>query len=174
MKKVLSALIVMLLVAGACFLSFAEVDYSGMTDEELLLHFDHIRAEMLKRKAANEGNQEKWEENGFSFCILGEPEWSEGNGGMITIPVLMINNTDLELHIEAQDEYINGWRIGASGAVGLDPGTKAKTELTFYFVKEKTDLTGIEDLSDIKMKIVALHWNDGWEHQFSFDLNLIY
>ena len=152
MKKLLSvALALLLLIAFPCE-AFAEQDYSAMTDEELNVELNLIRAEITKRLYLSEAKEILIDNiDGITVTLKGEPTLKQSSSGNTLEFAIVVNSSDKAVGLAIDDCYINGWKESTLFAKTLDPGTKLKDTISFYHVEEDADLEDLADLEDVKM-----------------------
>jgi len=161
MKRVVSVLLfVAILSIGIC--AHCE-QYSSMSAEELQRELDIIRNELLVKSLVAEKNAVVLDKNNVYIYISGDPvveqEYSWSSGLVLRIPVVVINNTTMEICPVTSEASVNGWATDASLYGEIPAGKKLKTEIEFDL--EETDLERTGDFTDAEFKIVVYN-NDDW------------
>lgn len=145
MRKLFS-LVLALLMLCSCSLAFAaEIDFSGMTQDELLNVIDQARLELTKFLPAVVDGTVLYEDENVKITLNGDIYMEYG---ALNIPVIVENYTDFDLIIGIEDSSCNGWDVG-SATVSVSAGKKAKDEFAYYGADEDAELTSAEEVQDI-------------------------
>lgn len=158
MKKTLSILLTLSLLLLPMI---ASADYASMSDDELMVELNQIRAEQVNRALAKEGKTILAEADGITVTLKGEPEWNESYDGThyIVLNVTVVNSSENAVGIRTDDCYVNGWKIGSSFITSLEAGMKTKETISIYSVDEDAEVENIEDLEDIKITFLTFDAN---------------
>ena len=159
MKRYLTfALALFLVVALLPIVSFA--DYSSMTDDELLAELNLIRVELTKRADSKEEKQVLADVDGITVTYNGSPRLENTFMGLcLILPVTITNSGKKSMSIRLDDSYINGWKVGYTFLEELDPGMKAKGEISLENVDNDAELVSLDALEDVKLVFLTFDPN---------------
>lgn len=149
MKRLISLFLSLLLFVPT--LASAE-NYASMTTDELFSILDAVRVELTNREL--DSNEEKVlvDADGIKWYIKGDPILSQSWNGSytLTINTIITNSSNLNLGINLNELYINGWSVSNLACPSLAAGKKEKYEITLYNVDVDCELSNITQLEDIE------------------------
>lgn len=154
MKKTVSIIILLVILSFSC-VSYAEVDFKNMSDEEITQIIFDAQNELLLRKSKEETGNVVFENNGISIYITGNHEidnWLE----LTEIECVIVNNSDFTLvKAGAESLIVNGWSVPALNQFNIftdenvKPGSRIKGKIKIK--NEAVDINGFEDIKSIKL-----------------------
>ncbi len=152
MKK-MAVLLLTFCVLISTSVSFS-VDYSGVSDDDLIQEFNSIRNELVVRGYIAENKKVLYDDSAFQIYISGEmfldKEYSWSTTEKLYIPIVIVNNSDQNLTMSLNYVSMNGWstdgRVSSSGSIPA--GKKAKADLLFDL--ESTDIVTMDDFTDVE------------------------
>lgn len=150
MKKVVSSILAIILLLS-CVVSFAEEDYSSMTDDDLLLVLSHVRNEISRRSLDLTDKTVLYDDGGVTVYIDGEYHVSSS---FLRYDLIVINDRDAEMHVfsvPSYKAYINGWEVymGTPGTIAA--GKKKKAELSFKL--DDAFISSVDEIEEIEFVI---------------------
>ena len=140
MKKLLTMILALALILPAA--AMADPDVKSMTDQQLRDLISACSAELQARATTPEGWVLLVESESVQLYQIGEAMISDNQ--IITIPVAVVNNSDIDVRVEPEDILLNGWEIDCWGAKA-SANSKKKGELEFFAYD--SDVKSLEDVS---------------------------
>lgn len=162
MKKLLCVLFVLILSLPV--VAMAEIDWKGMSVEEIQAEINKARAEILTREIkSDEKGTVILDADGVVVSIT-KVEIKESYDGThyLHISFTVVNNSNESVGFRTDKVYLNGWEIGGSISANLDAGMKARKEDSFYDVDLDADVSCYEDLEELKLVMLTYDANTFW------------
>lgn len=135
----------------------AQMDFSAMTMEELHSVYNAVRNEIALRK-----NMEA-EENVYTLnfekidvsVIIHSWKFSNAYGdSRLDFECSVYNNSDVDVEIGIDEEYINGWMVLEDGfyssVAKLPAGRKIRESFSIDELEEMAEITAVEDLTELE------------------------
>lgn len=162
MRRLFAAFLAVLFCLGSS-IAFADgIDFSSMTEQELLDVIDMARLELTKYQAYATDGTVLYEDEHIKITLNGDLEMEYAS---LVMHVIIENYSDKNLIISFDHASCNGWDIYEATA-SVNAQKKARCDVSFYDAGEAADLTGPEDVEDISCQIRYFD-EDDWE--FSVD-----
>ena len=150
MKKLITFILILALAVPA--LALADLpDVTGMTDQELHDMISACSAELMARNTTEPDGILLFEYDGFRVYQTGDAVLS---GNTITVPVLMINNRDVETSVGIRDAVCNGWEINVRTGSGLVEKSKRRDEIEISLTDD-INLTSLDDVESLVFRWTA-------------------
>lgn len=167
MKKLIALLLALLFCA--CAASASEIDWSGMTDDEIKGIIAEAQAELSKRSPAVEGalpiaeGTVLLDRDGILATLTGKVDTL---GSLMTLEVIVENNSAEPIFLNVHSSSINGWEVFGAGISDIGAGKKKKGDLMFTL-----DDAGISSPSEIEELELTLSVAnaDTWSTTFTTD-----
>ena len=138
-----------LIVAGALIAPLAGIadvpDVASMTDEELTITLEAVKAELSKRSGNLDGLV--LSRDGITVTRNGDPYVERV---YLRIPIIIQNDTDEETTIVCDQAIINGWTVAGIAPGFAAPHSKLKDELVFKI--DDAECSTLEDVKTIDAK----------------------
>ena len=152
-RLLVTMLIVMMLVPVSAF--SAGLNYDQMTEEELQAVIDQARIAMTKYHPLVEEGTVLYSDKNISVTYTGNCsiDWY----GDLIIDVIITNSTNKNIRVCLEDESCNGWAVDTGISEAIPAHKKAKTRFKVYGIKEKADITSVEEVEEIE---AALYYFD--------------
>jgi len=157
-KKLLAIILILLLFIPETVAFAANIDFSPMSDPEILDIIDAARAELVKRKA--EGNFAIIDQDGVQMYQTGNYRITEYNANDITmqIEVVVINNRDVPITIFDNGTSVNGWAVDLLGTSSIPAGKSKKDNISFNMYK--ANITKMEEIHEVEYCFKIYNDND--------------
>ena len=150
MKKLITTILILALAVPS--LALADLpDVTGMTDQELHDMISACSAELMARSTTEPDGTLLFEYDGFRVYQTGEAVLS---GKKITIPVLMINDRDVETSVGIRDAVCNGWEIDIRTGSGLVEKSKRRDEIVITLTDD-INLTSLDEIESLVFRWTA-------------------
>ena len=160
MKRFLSFLLTLVLVISICSSVALAEDFSTRSDSDLYAIYNSVRNELVSRSLRAEDKTILLDENGVQIYINGDITVEESwLGKVLSVPVVIINNTAKNLTISLRNASVNGWSCDTVGAPELPAGKKVKE--TYKFELDETDVESLNDFEDVEF-IFHIYDSDDW------------
>lgn len=159
MKKMLCVLFVLILALPV--VAMAEINWQGMSVEEIQAEINKARAEILTREVkSDEKGTVILDADGVVVSIT-KVEIKESYDGThyLKISFTVVNNSNESVGFSTDKVYLNGWEISGSISASLDAGMKARKEDSFYEVDIDADVSSYEDLEELKLIMLTYDAN---------------
>lgn len=159
MKKLLTFILAVVLLVPA--IAFAEVDWTGMTVEDIQDEINRARAEILTRDIkTDEKGTVILDANGIVVSITSaEVKDSYDGTKYLSLKFTAVNNSSEAVGFRTDKVYLNGWEISGSISASLDAGMKAKKEDNFYSIDVDADVSSYEELEELKLIMLTYDAN---------------
>lgn len=159
MKKIAAFLLaLMLLCAHCCALAENPVDFSALSDVELLKLMNLCHSELADRETQQDEILYEDKELGITVKITGleVDSW----GPSVSLMGTLINRSEYKVSVcvKSYEVFANNWSVGCYGNRTLDaePGRNTKAEIfKTTSMKDKTDITKPADLATLEGTIVV-------------------
>ena len=151
MKKVFCILLAMMCLLPA--IASAEINWAGMTVEEIQAEIDHARAEIVTRdiKTPEKGTV-ILDADGLVVSITSiEFHDDDTVGCCLKINYTMVNNSSTKMGFKFDSVYLNGWKLDAYLSEDIDAGMKARDYDYLFDIEEDADVGSYEDLEELKL-----------------------
>ena len=151
MKKLLCVLFVLIL--SFPIVAMAEIDWKGMSVEEIQAEINKARAEIFTREIkSDEKGTVILDADGVVVSIT-KVEIKESYDGThyLHLSFDVVNNSNESVAFRTDKVYLNGWEISGWISANLDAGMKARKEDSFYDVDIDADVSSYEDLEELKL-----------------------
>lgn len=147
MKRLVALVLALMLLCGP---ALAEIDWTGMSDEEIRAAIDSGRNELVKRGMLAAENFVLVDQDGVQVYLTGNYSWSEYGEDyrQIELEAIVINDSDKKVTVSIDGCYVNGWEVYASGIYDTAAGKKQKD--TFDVSLVEADVTVFEEIEDIE------------------------
>ena len=158
MRKLLAIILLLLLFIPQTTASAANIDFSTMSDPEILDIIDSARAELIKRKA--EGYFVLVDQDGVLMYQTGNytiKEYSEIDITM-QIEVVITNNRDVPITILDNGTSVNGWAVDLLGTSSIPSGKSKKDYISFNLYK--ANITQMEEIHEVEYCFKIYNDND--------------
>lgn len=148
MKKLLAIILLLLLFIPQTTASAANIDFSTMSDPEILDIIDSARAELIKRKA--EGYFVLIDQDGVLMYQTGNYSITKYSDTDITmkIEVVVTNNRDVPISLFDNGTSVNGWAVDLIGTSSVPPGKSKKDTISFNMYK--ANITQMEEIREVE------------------------
>lgn len=149
MKKLFSILFVLLLL---CPTALAEIDWTGMTAEEIQTEINRARAEIVTRDIkTDEKGTVILDTDGITVSITSAEVLQNYDGTYrLLLKYTAANTLSTPIGFTVDKVYLNGWEICGLVTATLEGGMKARKEDSFYSVDVDADVSSYEDIEDLK------------------------
>lgn len=133
MKKIMIALLILAIFCTNAFA--AELDWAGMTDEEIKAIIEAGQAELASRNPVlTDGvlhmtaGTVLLDQNDILVTLSGKIETM---GAMMQLEVIIENNSSDPIYLNVTGSSINGWEVFGVGVADIGAGKKKKGDLMF-------------------------------------------
>ena len=156
-------LILMVSAVLLCSVALAEVDVSGLSDQELKDLISDCSAELRKRAASTDPEGILlFDQGGMRLYQTGDAVFNSDKG-TITVPVLVVNDSDVRACCGHDNLICNGWQIFEAGGTDSAPHSRHMADLT-YFVSD-VGLTSLDDIYSLSGNWYVLSSDVGYIYQ---------
>ena len=138
-KRVIILALILSLFAN---ISFAELEVSSMTDDELKAIITLCSSELRSRHTVEEEGILIFDQGGMRLYQIGEAEITFR--GRISIPVMIYNDLEINAALSPTWVVCNGYSIGGNCGSSLPP--KSKKESILDFSSEDLKLSSLDEI----------------------------
>lgn len=168
MKRIAFTLLALIMLFTAVFpcAAFAEVpDFSEMSTEEILEILNAIRNELKGRELVQHENIMLLDQNDVQVYLTGnyEVENYGSSGVYLELEAIVINNTDTNIGVSAENVSINGWVVDFTGIGDIAAGKKKKGDIELRI--SDADISTFEEVEDLELSMLV-YSQDTWERIF--------
>lgn len=162
MKRLMAFLMCTLMILSMCVMA-EEIDYAGMSDDELTAMIEQASEELASRHKDDDGDAVH-----FPGVILDEPEYkltvNDVSGCLVegyflvTLDVTAENNSEYDIEIDLCIDSVNEWDLEwCTGSIRVSNGKKAKGEMWLLFLD--IDLESFDDIENFEFYVSV--WDKG-------------
>ena len=145
MKKLLALLLAAAIMLSSSALA-ADIDWAGISDDELLRILTEARLEMVRRAMIGAEDPVMFDTNGILATFTGvEKDWS------YEIHFDLVNSSSRKISLSVESVYINGWNATALAAYIVDPGKQARLSISLFDAGNECKLTSVDDIETIEV-----------------------
>lgn len=175
MKKIIALMAALMLFCTS--FAFAEVDLTGLTDDELRGVIADAQNMLSFAEHTEEGFVIEFEEYGVKLVITGwEAQEYYGEDTGIEFSCTVYNESDMDIEICISNTTVNGWLVLDSGfytsVVEIPAGQKTRDTFQINSLTEKAGLSGADEVENIVCNIY-LREADNWSGEYMGERELI-
>lgn len=167
LRKIMAVVLVMALCASAALAS--EIDWAGMTDDEIRAIIAEAQAELAKRAPVAEGTLPiadgtvLIDQGDILVTLTGKVETM---GTLMELEVIVENNSDTPIYVNVTGSSINGWEVFGAGIADIGAGKKKKGDLMFTL--DDASINSPSEIDELELTLSVAD-ADSWNTIFTAD-----
>ena len=175
MKKLLCILIVLILSLPA--IAMAEIDWKGLSVEEIQAEINKARAEIHTREImTTEKETIILDADGLVVSITKieiKKKWDDTHD--ILIYYTVVNNSNKNIGFCTDKAYLNGWDVSNITMIHtLDAGMKARKDGVLYSVDIDADVNSYDDLEELRLVMHTFDADTFWNITENIDCTIYF
>lgn len=141
MKKLITLLLAFILLFSCSIAE--EMDYSSMTNDELISAVQAAKHELMQRGLTEEGHLVLLDRDNIKVFWTGKTKMDES---FLRLEIIVENKNDQMVHVYPcpWKSFINGWNINGTGFDSIFPNSRRKNDFLFHIGS-----SGFETMEDI-------------------------